>query len=259
MDYSPPPEIMKAVKNDILLWLSPDKIDGQTPKVVRVLQFRKGDHIDCDLSAAALEEDLTGLLSRALQASLFWLTEKPKRDRKVNIWVGRAGTSTIYCAYRKPLESELGDLPKNQSLPLTLDMLTDTLTEALQNKPGLTKTFTVDTEQDIANWQAATNDIREKRRASVQGEIEYIHTDGRTFTESIWMTMPEGALEQLARQYADADVTRYVGRSENKGPDKADKRRAYFIKTLKEKMSQSSNARPNGRRATRNPFYRSRY
>jgi hypothetical protein len=257
MDYSPPPEIMKAVKNDILLWMSPDKIDGQAPKVIRVLQFRKGDHIDCDLSAAALEEDLTGLLSRALQASLFWLTEKPKRDRKVNIWVGRAGTSTIYCAYRKPSESDLGDLPKNQSLPLTLDMLTDTLTEALQNKPGLTKTFSVDIELDKRNWQDATNDIREKRRATVQSEVEYVHTDGRKFTETIWMTMPEGVLEQLARAYADADVTRYVGR--NKGPENADKRRSYFIKILKEKMSPSSNARPNGRRATRNPFHRSRY
>ena len=257
MDYSPPAEIMKAVKNDILLWMSPDKIDGQPPKVIRVLQFRKGDHIDCDLSAAALEEDLTGLLSRALQASLFWLTEKPKRDRKVNIWVGRAGTSTIYCAYRKPSESELGDLPKNQSLPLTLDMLTETLTEALQNKPGLSRSFTVDTKQDIANWQAATNDIREKRRATVQNEVEYVHTDGGVYTETIWMTMPEGALEQLARVYSNEDVTRYVGR--NKGPENADKRRAYFIKILKEKMSQSSNARSNGRRSSRNPFNRSHY
>ena len=257
MDYTPPPEIMKAVKNDILLWMSPDKIDGQAPKVIRVLQFRKGDHIDCDLSAAALEEDLTGLLSRALQASLFWLTEKPKRDRKVNIWVGRAGTSTIYCAYRKPSESDLGDLPKNQSLPLTLDMLTETLTEALQNKPGLSRSFTVDTKQDIANWQAATNDIREKRRATVQNEIEYVHIDGGVYTETIWMTMPEGALEQLARAYSNEDVTRYVGR--NKGPENADKRRSYFIKILKEKMSQSSNARPNGRRATQNPFHRTRY
>jgi hypothetical protein len=252
MDYSPPDAIKKVTNKDILIWLSPDKITGETPKVVRVLQFRKGNHVDCDLSARALEEDLTSLLSRALQASLFWLTEKPRRDRKVSIWVGRAGTSVLYKAYTPPTDSELGDYPKSKPLPLSMDAIVENLEKGIKGDPAFTRRVSdVDTSTDLVKWAEATQDLSEKtRKAAYQGETTYYAKDGTAYKASMLASLAEEALEALWRQYEDgAKVDAY-----KKGQNDPNKRRAYYLKKLKEEMT-TGNAKPNP--GYRNPFRRS--
>jgi len=269
MDYSPPDAIKKFTKKGILIWLSPDKIGGEAPKVIRVLQYRKGNHVDCDLSARALEEDLTSLLGRALQASLFWLTEKPRRDRNVNIWVGRVGTRTIYKAYAHPTSDSLGDYPKSKPLELSMDQLVSNLEKGLANDPNYKVTFSndpkddnfVDTAGDLKKWGEATADIKEKVRTSYKGEQTYYTKDGRAIKASTLEALPEAELERLWAQYEDpAKIEEYKKRQKD-----VEARRAYYLRKLREVLSTEPTAKSNpvrhnpGRHGRYNPFRRGDY
>ena len=81
------------MRKDVLIWLSPKNFPE-----ARVLTYRRGSHIDCDMRGPPSE--MAGLLSRAIQSSLYWVAQKP-RKRQVNttIWVGRAGAPALYKAW----------------------------------------------------------------------------------------------------------------------------------------------------------------
>ncbi len=100
--YYPPNEFMhfdemaeaKIVESrDLVIWLSPQ---GFKP---RVMSIRRGVHIDCDM-VGTKAGDLPDLFAAALQSSLYWLAEKPKRQLATNVWVGRAGERAFYNAWR---------------------------------------------------------------------------------------------------------------------------------------------------------------
>lgn len=93
-NYHPPAEVLKMTKADVLIWLSP------VGAAARVMQYRKGNHVDCDMAGEKLGEDLTSLLSRAVQSNMYWMVEKAKRESSTRIWVGRAGQGCVYLAYR---------------------------------------------------------------------------------------------------------------------------------------------------------------
>ena len=181
MDYQLPIEIAAKTKKHVLIWLSPK----DESKHVRVLQFRKGDHVDCDLSGPYLEEDLTSLLSRALQSNLYWLTEKPERARKVEIWVGRAGTTTLYCAYKPNIPEEYS---RKKVIDISLDEITANLEDALS--PGSKLSWAIpqkDGESDAAYtkrlkdiattdldvWAKSTENINETKKDGAKKR--YVH------------------------------------------------------------------------------------
>jgi hypothetical protein len=79
---------------DVILWVSPK---GSAP---RVMTFRRGSHIDCDLTSDDPAE-LPELLGKAIQSSMYWLKERPDRHRgrHASFWVGRAGEEDLYLAW----------------------------------------------------------------------------------------------------------------------------------------------------------------
>jgi hypothetical protein len=117
--YYPPNEFMHfeapGVKinesRDLVIWLSPQ---GFKP---RVMSIRRGVHIDCDMLGERAG-DLPDLFAAALQSSLYWLAEKPKRQPATNIWVGRVGETAFYNAWQ-PEDWQTG--------PLTLQRVFDNL------------------------------------------------------------------------------------------------------------------------------------
>jgi hypothetical protein len=87
--YTPPPEMMARVGDDsVLILLSPWEFHEP-----RIMTFRRGVHLDADLTSPR-SEDAPMLLGRALQASLFWLAEKPGRDH-YTVYLGRIGMPTL--------------------------------------------------------------------------------------------------------------------------------------------------------------------
>lgn len=56
----------------------------------RVMTWRHGAHIDCDLVGES-PADVLRMIGRALQISLYWLAEKPKRLVRTRVYVGRVG------------------------------------------------------------------------------------------------------------------------------------------------------------------------
>jgi hypothetical protein len=79
---------------DVIIWVSPK---GAAP---RVMTFRRGSHLDCDFTSDDIS-DLPDLLGKAIQSSMYWLTERQDRNRQRNtsFWVGRAGERGVYLAY----------------------------------------------------------------------------------------------------------------------------------------------------------------
>jgi len=94
--YMPPPQVMKHIgERAILLWMSPTEVNDP-----RVMSFRRGTHIDCDMTSRD-PEALPALLGRALQSAMFWMVEKPRRLAVTDVWVGRVGQPDLYLALRR--------------------------------------------------------------------------------------------------------------------------------------------------------------
>lgn len=94
--YMPPPQVMQRIGDRaILLWMSPTEVNDP-----RVMSFRRGTHIDCDMTSRN-PEALPELLGRALQSAMFWMVEKPRRLSVTDVWVGRVGQPDLYLALRR--------------------------------------------------------------------------------------------------------------------------------------------------------------
>jgi hypothetical protein len=108
-----PANIYEAVNvnRSIIILMSPV---GEAP---RVMTWRRGSHIDCDMTGTEPAE-LSFFLGKAIQSALFWLGEK--RGRKgTAIYVGRVGDDKLYTAWGS------GD-------PLTVGAVTARLQNAAQ-------------------------------------------------------------------------------------------------------------------------------
>jgi hypothetical protein len=94
LNYRLPDRMPDAVdkRRDVIIWISPK---GDLP---RVMTTRRGVHLDCDFTGER-EIDLPDLLGNALQSSMYWLAQKPKRGNKTNVWVGRVGVPEISLAW----------------------------------------------------------------------------------------------------------------------------------------------------------------
>jgi hypothetical protein len=94
--YRPPEELGTHIdlKNSVVILMSPK--DRPIP---RVMTWRRGDHIDCDMVGVA-PEDLAELLGKAIQSALYWVAEKPQRRMmgagQTAIYVGRVGDPGLY-------------------------------------------------------------------------------------------------------------------------------------------------------------------
>ena len=90
LPFRPSPNLMTKVGvRDVLILMSPD---GEKP---RVMTWRRGTHIDCDM-VGNKPSDLFTLLSRALQSALLWISEKDGRTKNTNIYVGQVGQTGVF-------------------------------------------------------------------------------------------------------------------------------------------------------------------
>ena len=93
LDYRLPGRMPGVDKRrDVIIWISPK---GDLP---RVMTTRRGVHLDCDFTGER-EIDLPDLLGNAIQSTMYWLAQKPKRINKTKVWVGRVGVPEIALAW----------------------------------------------------------------------------------------------------------------------------------------------------------------
>jgi hypothetical protein len=89
LPYRPPKSLFERVGDRaVVILISPP---DQSP---RVMSWRRGSHIDCDM-VANYAEDTYGLLSRALQSAILWVSEKRGRGGS-SIYVGTVGEGAVY-------------------------------------------------------------------------------------------------------------------------------------------------------------------
>jgi hypothetical protein len=124
--YELPPEMSGSPPegghpfSEALILMSPTDF-----KQARVMTWRRGVHLDCDMVGEASE--MVDILGRAVLSMLYWLVErrgreedptKPQRGRNsLTVYVGRVGSPYLYVAYR-PGE------------PMTIAQVTGNLAEA---------------------------------------------------------------------------------------------------------------------------------
>jgi hypothetical protein len=98
--YLPPEELRTAIDgvNSVVILMSP-----QTAPIPRVMTWRRGDHIDCDMVGNS-PQALTELLGKAIQSALYWVAEKPQRRMSgkgaCTIYVGRVGDPGLYLVWK---------------------------------------------------------------------------------------------------------------------------------------------------------------
>lgn len=92
--FKPPRTMFEKVgTHAVVILMSPP---SETP---RVMTWRRGAHIDCDM-ALQHPKDLLQALSRALQSALFWVAEKPGRQADTRIYVGTVGAKGLYLVWQ---------------------------------------------------------------------------------------------------------------------------------------------------------------
>ena len=91
LPYHPPSEIVERAGNKAVVVLMGPEGEPRP----RVMSWRRGVHMDCDIVADA-PKMLFEALSRALQSALFWVAEKPGRKKSNTIYVGHVGGGGLY-------------------------------------------------------------------------------------------------------------------------------------------------------------------
>ncbi|MDP3939197.1 MAG: hypothetical protein Q8R92_13825, partial [Deltaproteobacteria bacterium] len=92
-EYALPPAVAQVVGRNTLIWISPSR-GGLT---TRIMNFRRGTRIDCDLSGSA--QQVSFLLGKAIQSALYWLAERPGRRESTIVYVGRIGDPILRVAW----------------------------------------------------------------------------------------------------------------------------------------------------------------
>lgn len=102
----------------ILILLSPRTSEPMLKP--RVMVWRRGDHIDCDMLGEG-PEDITEMLAKAIQSSLYWLAEKPSRRQegkaKTTVYVARVGQNKIFTAWSPGDEVSVFKVQENLKKP----------------------------------------------------------------------------------------------------------------------------------------------
>lgn len=131
--YTPPPAVMRHVGKNILIWMSPTGLQQ-----ARVMVFRRGVHIDSDMTSND-PGDMSQMLGKALQASLFWLAAKPgrtrgtKREAGTQIFIGRVGDKHLYTALREGEPLSIQQITKNLTSPDMVQAYTDSVGALVQD------------------------------------------------------------------------------------------------------------------------------
>jgi len=130
--YQLPKSISQALgphlKNSVIILMSPSGPLGDCP---RVMTWRRGYHIDCDLTGTQ-PFDLSDLLGKAIQSAMYWVAEKPKKRAKgpgaASIYLARVGDAYIYKLW-------------DPSRPLTLETITEAMKGSPNTLPGVDRQF----------------------------------------------------------------------------------------------------------------------
>ena len=102
--------------NSTLILMSP-----KGAPIPRVMTWRRGDHIDCDMVGKS-PADMTMLLGKAIQSALFWVAEKPQRRMigkgATSIYVARVGQAGLYLAWEPGQAVNLATVTANLQEPM---------------------------------------------------------------------------------------------------------------------------------------------
>lgn len=138
--YKLPPSLRNKTKRGVLILVSPES----TRLDARVMTFRNGTHIDCDMVGP--KDQLTKLIGQALQSALYWSVEKGPRFADSSIWVARIGEPEYRIVRRPNTQISVGQAIDN----------------LLNEDNGLNWTNRATTEQQINNDRANYADALEK-------------------------------------------------------------------------------------------------
>lgn len=112
------PNLPEGEMSTILILLSPRTTEPMLKP--RVMVWRRGDHIDCDMLGEG-PEDITEMLAKAIQSSLYWLAEKPSRRQegkaKTTVYVARVGQNKIFTAWSPGDEVSVAQVKDNLKKP----------------------------------------------------------------------------------------------------------------------------------------------
>jgi hypothetical protein len=106
IDYMPGQALLSRLGNDpveqakaVLILMSPigNPVDVGRP---RVMTFKRGVHMDCDLTEMGGGQkggtDMGRLTGLAIQSVLLWLAEKSSRKARGSVWLGRVGSEKLF-------------------------------------------------------------------------------------------------------------------------------------------------------------------
>jgi hypothetical protein len=140
LPYNPPRSLFdKAGSHSVVVLMGPP---DENP---RVMTWRRGSHIDCDMTEKRPKDALRAL-SRSLQSALFWVAEKPGRMKSNRIFVGTVGTPGLYLVW-KPGQ------------PVSLDQVAQNLKEGRKAGPALTYQTANQAKADLQQYNAALTSI----------------------------------------------------------------------------------------------------
>jgi hypothetical protein len=152
LPYEAPREMLnKAGSKSVVILMGPD---DDNP---RVMTWRRGAHIDCDM-VASNRSGLLQVLSRALQSAVFWVAEKPGRKKSNRIFVGQVGTTGLWPVW-KPGQK---DAEGNQ-MPLSMATIVANLQMARKTGALVTYQSKSEAKQDIRNYDEALSKIGKTR------------------------------------------------------------------------------------------------
>lgn len=95
--------------NRVVILMSPGGPTGV--RVPRVMTWRHRVHIDAD-QVGKVPEDMLTLLGRAIQNTLYWLVEKPRRAQ-TDVYIGCVGQPTMQLALRAGDQISIAQVTKN--------------------------------------------------------------------------------------------------------------------------------------------------
>jgi hypothetical protein len=152
--YSPPAGAV-AKAGGTLIWMSPTT--AYTP---RVMTFRRGVHLDCDMVGKG-PEDMPELLGRAIQAMLLWLVEKGggmKGRLASDVYAGRVGQPDLYLVYKA------GEA-------VSIDRVTGNLQRAQKGEPGYRLSIVSDAKAVATGRETGLQQDTKAYMAAVQSQF----------------------------------------------------------------------------------------
>lgn len=121
-----------GIDNSLVILMSPKTgAQNQPLAIPRVMTWRRGDHIDCDMVGSD-PGDMVELLGKSIQSALYWIAEKFDRRGEgrsaVTVYVARVGESGVSIAWKPGDKVSIEQVTQNlqsKPQPVTVEAAVD--------------------------------------------------------------------------------------------------------------------------------------